>query len=482
MKYLSKINKANYIALFIGIIFFIAYLTLSLVKHAHFLTGYDLSVDNQIIWEYSRFLAPISSVHAYAFTSVLWDHIELIYILIAPFYWILPDARMLLILQVIVFTLSAIPIFLLCKKYKINIFISYAILISYLTFYGVQNALYSDAHSLVFATSFLAFFIYFLDINKKWPTILFFVLAITSKEDIALLTFLIAFVYFFLGRKKIAIALITMSFIYLFAIFFVYFPHFTPGYRFANNSGLLSNINFFNFFNTEQKREVILYSLSSFGFLPLLNPLSLIPFVGDLGHYFILGNDTVTSAQSIFLHYRISDALLLVWPTILVIGKYRKLNHKYLALYILFFAFLCTYLLHSPLTYLTKNWFWTEPSGVKNINQILEYLPKDAYVATQTNIAPHISNRKLIVTVWGDSRNFAENSPCGQSKCQWFKWAGNPKYLVVDISPEWNIINLLANRPDFIAGLNNMEKFGVIKKYKQVGTSTIYAIEKKPSA
>ena len=224
MKFLSKINKSNYVALLISIIFLIGYLTLSLVKHAHFLTGYDLSVDNQVIWEYSRFLSPISTVHAYAFTPVFWDHVEFIYVLIAPFYWLLADARMFLVLQVIVFILSAIPIFLLCKKYKINNFISYAILISYFTFYGVQNALYSDAHSLVFATSFLAFFIYFLDINRKWPTILFFVLAITSKEDIAFLTFLISFVYLFINRKKFAIFLMTASVMYLFAIFFVYFP------------------------------------------------------------------------------------------------------------------------------------------------------------------------------------------------------------------------------------------------------------------
>jgi hypothetical protein len=151
-------------------------------------------------------------------------------------------------------------------------------------------------------------------------------------------------------------------------------------------------------------------------------------------------------------------------------------------MYILIFSFLVTYLLHSPLTYLSKKWFWTEPPGVKNINQILGYLPKDAYVATQTNIASHISNRKLIVTIWGDSHNFVKASPCGQPQCKWFKWAGNPKYLIVDTSPEWNVLNLLSNRPDFIEALKNMGKSGVIKKYKQLGTSVIYKIEKKPGA
>lgn len=477
----GKIEKVTYVALFICFIFFCSYLTLSFVKHLHYQTGYDLSIVNQIVWQYSRLTIPVSSVNAYAFSPVFSDHIEFIYDLIAPFYWILPDARTLIILQAIAAGLSGIPVFLLARKYKINKYLSFALLISYFMFFGVQNALWSDVHSLVFGVSFLAFFIYFLDIGKKWPVILFFLLAITSKEDMGLITFLIAFVYFIKTRRKFTFLLMVLSAIYVLLLYFVYFPNFTlVGYQYSNRNGLLSNINLLNFFNTAEKRQVIFYSLSSFGFLPLLNPLLLIPFVGDLGHYFIFGNDTATSTHSVFLHYRVTDAILLVWSTILIISKFKKLNRGYFAVYILFFSLLMTYVLHSPLTYLSKKWFWTEPSGVKNINQILNYLPNDAYVVTQTNIAPHISNRKFIVTMWGEGKDFEEESPCEEKRCDWFKWAGSPKYMVVDTSPEWNILNLLANREDFISALENMEKVGNIKKYKEIGSAKIYLVEKKP--
>src|SRR5689334_16503171 len=99
-------NPDYLIAAFVCLFFFSAYLTLALVKHAHFLTGYDLAVDNQVVWEYSRFLSPISSVHAYAFTSVFADHIEFVYLLLAPFYWLLPNANSLIILQAIAIGLS----------------------------------------------------------------------------------------------------------------------------------------------------------------------------------------------------------------------------------------------------------------------------------------------------------------------------------------------------------------------------------------
>lgn len=477
---MKKFVKNNFFALLICAVFFVAYLVLGFVKHMHFMTGYDLSVINQAVWEYSRFLPPNSTVHAYAFTPVFWDHVEIILLFLSPFYWIHANSETLIFLQALFFALSGIPVYLLARKYKINNYLSLSLLISYFTFFGVQNALWSDVHSLVFGASFLAFFIYFLDLNKKWPAILFFFLAITSKEDIALLAFLISFVYLIINRRRINLFFIIASVLYSIFIFFIFFPYFTDGYRFANENGLLSNIDLFNFFNTSEKRQVFFYTLNSFGYLPLLNPLSLIPYLGDLAHYFILGNDTTTSAQSIFLHYRVTDALLLVWPTILVFGKYKKLNSKYLSLYILFFAAITTYMLHAPLTYLVKSWFWTKPSGVENIKMAIDALPKDAYVVTQVNISPHISNRKLIVTMWGDGKDFSENSPCGEPNCKWFKWAGDPEYMIVDTSPEWNIINLLANREDFIKGIENMEKDGTIKKYKEFGSSTIYYVRKKP--
>src|SRR3989344_5743693 len=222
LRKLLKFEKTDYLAILICLLFLGAYLTLTLVKHAHFWTGYDLSIENQIVWEFSRFMSPISTVNAYAFTPVFYDHVEFVYALIAPFYWILPDARMLIILQTIAVILSGIPIYLLSKKYKINNFLSLAFLISYYMFFGVQNALWSDVHSLTFGILFLTFFIYFLDSRKTKATVLFFILALTSKEDIGLMTFFISFVYFLKTRWKFNLFVMMVSFIYVFVVFFVY--------------------------------------------------------------------------------------------------------------------------------------------------------------------------------------------------------------------------------------------------------------------
>src|SRR3712207_1280050 len=101
-------------------LFFIAYVILSLVKHNHFLSGYDLAVSDQGIWLMSKFKNPISTPHAYPFTSLFSDHVELIYALISPIYWIFDDVRILIAIQAFIISFSAIPIYLLAKKKKLN--------------------------------------------------------------------------------------------------------------------------------------------------------------------------------------------------------------------------------------------------------------------------------------------------------------------------------------------------------------------------
>lgn len=479
MKRLKRLEK--YFPFVICFLFFILYAILSVIKHNHFLSGYDLAVSDQAIWLMSQFKNPISTPHAYPFTSLFSDHVEIIYALLSPIYWFNNDVRVLIVLQSFLITFSAIPIYLFAKKKGITLWVRYALLISFLLFYGIQNAIWADVHSLVIAASFLPWFIYFLYEGRKKLTILFFLLLIICKEDIALLTLLISLIFFIKERKKFALVIGALSIAYLFIIFYVYYPNFTPdGYRFQNENGLLSNINLSNMYNTSDKRDVIFYSLAWYGFLPLLAPLQLIPFLGDLAHYFVLGNSYVAAAQGMFLHYRVTLATLLVIPTILVISKYKRLNTIYIAIYLLTTAFALQYILHLPLSYLAKSWFWTETSAVKNINTILPLLPEDASVVSQVNITPHINHRENIFTLWPEKKTFKKHSPCGQSQCDWFRWPGEPTYLLVDTSAEWDARHLLTNNSEFKKGIENLEKTRAIKIEKRIGSATLYKILRNP--
>jgi len=465
----------------ICILFFIAYSTLSIVRHNHYQSfGFDLGINDQVVWQYSKLHVPITTIDHIVFNSKLNVHIELIYALIAPFYWIWSNPLTLLILQAAVVCFSGIAIYLLAKRYKLHPWLQITLLCSYLFFYGVQNALWFDAHSATFEAAFTAYFVYFLVSQKnKWATV-FFLLAITGKENVAGMTFLISLVYFLTTKKKAGLYFATSSLLYLFFVFGIYFPHFVKGgYRFANQGGLFSHLDPRLLFNTSDKIQVYLYTLLSYGFLPLLNPLYLIPVLGNLASYFILGS-SVSTAQGLFLQYRIELAPLMSWATIATIAKYKRLNTKPIAVYIIVSALLVQYLLHLPLSYLTKQWFWSEPSGVKNINQIIAYTPKNASVVSQNNITPHISERDRIFTLWPEKRAFNSLSLCGKPTCDWFRWVDSPEYLIVDTSPEWDIRHLLIDRPLFLTGLQNLEKAKVVTRYKEMGNTILYKVNKNP--
>lgn len=455
---------------------------LGIIRHNHFLSGYDLAIIDQAIWKYSKFEAPINTNQAYAFTSILTDHVELIFILIAPFYWLFNNVRVLILLQALAISSTGLAVFLLCQRKKLDTWISYALLISFLMFYGIQSAVWADVHSLVFGAAFLAWFLYLIDAQKFKLAWLFFFLTISCKEDMALLTLLIIVIYFLKNRNKKLIGFVAVSIIYLLVIFFVYFPYFVPGgYRYQNHRGLLAEINLQNLYNTPDKRDVLLYSSAWYGFLPFLSPLYLIPALGDVSHYFILGNAVVSSGQNIFGHYRVTLALLLIWPVIITLAKFKRLNNKFIAVYLILCALFLQYYLHLPLSYLGKSWFWKESASPKTTTLLLKSIPPEASLVTQVNILPHASHRNLEFLMWPSTKDFKTNSPCGQKNCLWFTWPGNPEYMIVDISPEYDTRYWLTNKNEFIEGLKNLEKGEVIKLYQQSGDTIIYKVLKRPN-
>jgi uncharacterized membrane protein len=453
-------------------IFFIAYSTLSIVRHNHYQSfGFDLGINDQVVWEYSHFKPPVTTIDQPVFSSKLFIHVELIYALLAPFYWLWSDPRMLLLLQAFAIVSSGIPIFLLAKKYKLKPSISYALLVSYLTFYGIQNALWFDAHSAPFGAAFLTWFIYFLDAeNIVWSAVTF-LLTIISKENLPAMTMLVSLVYLIKTRKLLSLSYVTLSIVYLGIIFGIYFPYFVPsGYRFAHEGGLFSNLNLANLFNTEERRQVWFYTFLWVGFIPLLYPLMLLPVVGNLASFFLLGSD-VDTAQGLFLQYRVGLAPLIIWATILTITKYKYLNKNFTIFYLIFFVCFIQYSLHLPLSYLTKSWFWDTPKSVNNLNFIINnYVPNDAAIVAQNNIIPHLSERNNIFTLYPETK----------SSRDWFRWASKPQYLLVDTSIDWDIRHLLANRDNFIKGLKNMEKAGVIVVDKIIGDTILYKVNKSP--
>jgi len=149
----------KYLPYIICLSFILAYSTLGIIRHLHYGSfGYDLGINDQVVWRYSTLQAPISTIDPYPDKTKLYEHIEIVYALIAPFYWIWSNRRMLIVVQAVVACSGRLAMYLLGKQKKLKPGINLALMFSYLAFYGIQNALWFDVHSSAFAVVFLAWF------------------------------------------------------------------------------------------------------------------------------------------------------------------------------------------------------------------------------------------------------------------------------------------------------------------------------------
>lgn len=188
----------------------------------------DLGLFDHTVWRLANFLPRFN----YIKQMDLWgDHTHFILALMALFYWIWEDPRMLLLIQALVTTAGVFPIFWLAKEkfseissqykksentdYPLPIyFASYAIAFAYLSFIGLQTAIEYDFHEIALAAGILCWTFYFLLTKKKsfwlefgyWLSLL---LALSCKEDVPLFAIIIG-LYTIIFLKKYKKGLLTL--------------------------------------------------------------------------------------------------------------------------------------------------------------------------------------------------------------------------------------------------------------------------------
>ncbi len=177
-----------------------AYATYSLVRFSEYANGgFDLGIFDEVVWHYSRFETPASSVKG---LETIWgDHFSPILMLLAPLYWLWEDARMLLLAQAVLLAVAAVPIFLACER-RVGRRPALALAASYLAFWGVQAALAVDVHEVAFAPAIIAGLLLAIQ-RRRWRWYAGLVLALLAvKEDQAILVVFLGLYVATLGERR----------------------------------------------------------------------------------------------------------------------------------------------------------------------------------------------------------------------------------------------------------------------------------------
>lgn len=458
-KLINLYSEKRLIWLTIGV-FFLIFCLRSLTKHFHFESmSWDLGIYDQQAWLYSRFAFPFKNTVRGMF--LLSDHFSLSFLLLVPFYWIYSHAETLLVLQSLMVALAAYPLWVIAKYYIKSTLFSFVISVLYLTSVGVQSAIDFDFHLATIAVFFISFFIYYFWKRKLIPCLIFGALACLTKEDMPFYIACIS-IFFFLfvpvelkgkkiikkifyifpsGFKKeriLAAIIFILSLLYVIIILKFVMPHLPAGAK-DNSYFSFTNLGkdygevaktmitqpgfvWHQFADNPAKVNTAKIYFSGFAYLPLLAPHVLLVSLPFLMTKFL--SDRVpqwyTSGQ-----YGVVGMLELAFLTVIVFCyiKYLFPKRSKILISIISIALLLVGLSgntkkeYTWLYTIFKSQSWSLGREYNNIRNLIAYLPKNASVASQNQIIPHISNRREVYLYMCPK--------CGVP-------ADNPEYILLD--------------------------------------------------
>ena len=415
----QKFSRADILVWFIVTVFSIIYAFMSVYKHDSFQTyGWDLAIFDHGIWQWSQFRIPYSPFHDLPWLA---DHFHLILITIAPLYWIWSNVRVLLIIQGILVSIGALPLYYLSKKVTGNNLFSFTIVLGYLLFYSLQSFIFSDFHELAFLPITLGGVLLFWELRKPFLYWTFFILSLLVKEEIGLL--LAAFgLWVFIrskNQRKQAITFVVLGFAYTFIMVSFIMP-FIGGQPYRHSgfgqsgqtlTDVLLNIlrNPFylihSFTDSPVKINTIWITFWSWGFLPLFSPASLMLILEQLASRFLDYGKPIR--WTLTFAYSLPMATIMGWGSIYGFNNLIKVLQKFtrrskyklglwISLFLLVIVIGSNFLLHGPINSIFKPQFYFKEKWVDDNLSVLKCIPQKTSVSAQNSLAPWLSQRNEI--------------------------------------------------------------------------------------
>lgn len=200
-------------------IYFCFFLT---TKQEAFLTnGEDLGIMDQAIWNllhgsmlHQTICNTLTDTNCYSLNGItrFAIHFEPMLFPISLLYLVWPDPRTLMILQVLVVASGAFPAFWLARLRLRNAWAGVPFALLYLLYPAQQYAVNFDFHAETLTIALLLFALYFLYIRKTFWFLVFVILCLACKEEIAGVVFMLGLWTLLLqGRWRLGTGLIGLA-------------------------------------------------------------------------------------------------------------------------------------------------------------------------------------------------------------------------------------------------------------------------------
>lgn len=406
--------------LFIGYFIF-----LSFARHDNFYSRrLDLGNMDQTVW---------NVYHGNGFTLTdpmgeftqprLAIHADFLLILLAPLYALWSDPKMLLLVQVIVVALGAVPVYWIAKDKISSGWLALMFAACYLLYPPLNRNILHDFHAVTLSTTFFLYAFWYMEHRHDLLFLVYAVLAGLGKEDMWLTTGIMGLYIMVIQKRRIfgaavfAVSALIFYYLFWFAI---------PAVRFGSEHFALSYLSSFGKSQNEILLNMLKNPLMVLGILfapdRLLYYFTLLTPVGYLSLFTVwpvifalpalLINVLSSNDLMRQIDYQYNSAII---PFILISSIYgyktytnivHKFEKKYKELkkYSLSISWVIITLVLS--TYLWGNlpsgrwsWFWTfiTPPPEKTVmKQIADSIGPEYSVSVTNNIGAHFSQRRVL--------------------------------------------------------------------------------------
>ena len=395
----------------LAVIAAVGYAAIGIYRHDHFgSNAYDLGVQDQTIWGYSRLQMIPNTVEM--IPNLLGDHFHPVLMAIAPLYWIWDDVRVLLVVQAVLLAAAAIPIFWWARQ-RLGLIPALAFEAAYLTFWGVFSGVIFDFHHVAFAVPAVSFGLYAVLTNRNRLFWAMLALGLLTRENIAL-TFAAIGVYIAVvqHRWRLGAAVIAVSVAWFATLIEFVLPaiagspygHWTyDALGTGPGSALLHVIrhplsSLRLLVDNSAKVKLLGGLLGAWLFLPVLSPLALVA-IPTLFERLWSSNPALWSAS---FQYSLVIAPILAFAAVdalarlqnrFSLSRWRERVGVGVSLAVLTAGLILSFAVVRPFdevgTYISSK-------QVSDIQSCLTVIPADAAVSASTALLPHLSHRYQI--------------------------------------------------------------------------------------
>jgi uncharacterized membrane protein len=399
---------------FLIIAYIVTFSTLSLLRHYNFHSHNDLAIHAQVMWNTNQGRWFDTTLLEDRPTNYLGHHFSPALLLLMPLYSLWPDAALLLVLQTVLLALGVVPVYAYARRETGSELVAVSVSAAYLLFPALHYSNLFDFHEIVLAVPLLSFAAYFVLTKRYRPFLVFLLLSLLVKEEVAFVA--VAFALYILlvqRRYRLGIAMLLLAVGWGYLIMGVimptiaghtYFPLGRYGYLGSSfgevaRSMLLDPLLVLRHLLVPAKLGFLLHLLVPVGLLPLLGFDTLLLALPTMLYLLLSDYEPQYSIQ---YHYTVPLIPLVFMATVkgierLVRWKGRRVTVAVSAL-ILVTSFL-SYFLHGPgplARYFNQNGQYNLWPHLASGYDALAAIPAGASVMTLEEFASHLAAREKI--------------------------------------------------------------------------------------